>query len=376
MTLQDGNPWLASLVLAAAAGAAGLLLHAALGFLARRWSRAEGREFAGALLHHLARPAGLLLATLAARLALPLLPLPDAAVRVAGHILTLLLIGALAWLAVAVVDAVAEAVGRRYRIDVPDNLAARQVQTQIQILRRVAWIVVGVVSLSAALMTFPDIRRLGVSLFASAGVAGIVVGLAARPTLSNLVAGLQMAITQPIRLDDVVIVEGEWGRIEEIRLTYVVVRIWDERRLVVPTSYFLEKPFQNWTRTSAQLLGTAYLFADYTVPVDKVREELHRVLEASDLWDGRAWALQVTDATERTLQLRALMSASDAGRAWELRCHVRERLVDFLQAHHPQCLPRLRTDLDGARDGEAGGRSAGTPSFDVSHQIDGDTTLP
>jgi small-conductance mechanosensitive channel len=352
MLLRSWNPWLASLVLSAAAVAAGLAVHAALGFLARRWAREKGRELAESIVRHLARPAGLLLATLAARIALPLLPLPAPATDVVGHVLALLLIGALAWLAVAVVDAVAEGVRRRFRIDVPDNLAARQVQTQVQILRRVAWVVVGVVALSAALMTFPNIRRLGVSLFASAGVAGIVVGFAARPTLSNLVAGLQVAITQPIRIDDVVIVEGEWGRIEEIRLTYVVIRIWDERRLVVPTSYFLERPFQNWTRTSAELLGTVYLYADYSVPVEELRDELHRVLEATDLWDGRAWALQVTDASERTLQLRALMSAADAGHTWELRCHVREALVDFLQSRHPESLPRLRAEVgaDGGGD--------------------------
>jgi small-conductance mechanosensitive channel len=356
MSLASLNPWLSSLVLAAAAAVAGLLLRGALAALAHRWSGAAEREFAAALVRHLARPSGVLLATLGARVALPLLSLSSAGAGVARHLLALVLIASLAWLAAAVLDAVAEVVERRYRIDVPDNLAARQVQTQVQILRRVAWVVVGVVALSAALMTFPGIRRLGVSLFASAGVAGIVVGFAARPTLSNLVAGLQVAITQPIRIDDVVIVEGEWGRIEEIRLTYVVVRIWDERRLVVPTSYFLEQPFQNWTRTSAELLGTAYLYADYTVPVDELRAELHRVLDDTDLWDGPTWGLQVTDATERTLQLRAVMSAADAGRAWELRCHVREALVAFLQAHHPESLPRLRTELRGEAAGDGDDR--------------------
>jgi hypothetical protein len=198
------------------------------------------------------------------------------------------------------------------------------------------------------LMTFPAIRHIGITLFASAGVAGLVVGMAARSTLSNLFAGIQIALTEPIRIEDVVIVEGEWGWIEEIGTTYVVVRIWDLRRLVVPLSYFIEHPFQNWTRVTADLLGTVIVYADYTVPVEEVRAELHRILQASEMWDGKVWGLQVTDATEHTLQLRALMSAADSSIAWDLRCHVREKLVAFLQERHPHSLPRVRAELDKA----------------------------
>jgi hypothetical protein len=169
--------------------------------------------------------------------------------------------------------------------------------------------------------------------------------MAARPALSNLIAGLQLAMTQPIRIDDVVIVENEWGWIEEIRSTFVVVRIWDLRRLVVPLSYFLEHPFQNWTRTTSDILGTVFLYADYSVPVGAVREELHRVLQTSDLWDRKVWGLQVTDASEHTVELRALMSATTSGRAWDLRCYVREAMLDFLQREHPQSLPRVRAEL-------------------------------
>jgi hypothetical protein len=194
-------------------------------------------------------------------------------------------------------------------------------------------------------MTFPSIRRLGVTMFASAGIAGLVVGLAARPMLTNIIAGLQIAFTQPIRIDDVVIVEGEYGRVEEIRTTYVVVRAWDQRRLVLPLSYFIERPFQNWTRVTADIYGTVYLYADYTLPVEEVRKELLRILESSGLWDRKAWGLQVTDATERTLQLRALLSAADSSTAWDLRCHVRERLVAFIADNYPQCLPAARTEI-------------------------------
>ena len=173
--------------------------------------------------------------------------------------------------------------------------------------------------------------------------------MAARPTLSNLLAGVQIALTEPIRMDDVVIVEGEWGRIEEIGTTYIVVRIWDLRRLVVPLSYFIDHPFQNWTRTSADLLGTVYVYADYNVPVEEVRQELHRILKTSELWDGKTWGLQVTDATDHVLQLRALISAPDSGTAWDLRCHVRERLISYLQERHPSSLPRFRGDVRQAQ---------------------------
>jgi hypothetical protein len=213
-------------------------------------------------------------------------------------------------------------------------------------LRRSIVTLIIIVALGIMLMTFPGIRQIGAGLFASAGLAGLLVGLAARTTITNLLAGIQIALTEPIRLEDVVIVEGEWGTIEEIGSTYVVVRIWDMRRLVVPLSYFIEKPFQNWTRVTADLLGTVFVYADYTASVEEVRQELHRVLQATDLWDGKVWGLQVTNATEHTVEMRALMSASDSSKAWDLRCYVREKLIGFLQSH-PQNLPRTRANISG-----------------------------
>jgi hypothetical protein len=195
------------------------------------------------------------------------------------------------------------------------------------------------------LVTFPSIREIGTSLLASAGLAGLVVGLAARPTLANLLAGLQIALTEPIRLDDVVIVEGEWGKVEEITTTYVVVRIWDLRRLIVPLSQFIEKPFQNWTRQTADLLGTVFVYTDYSVSVDAVRQKLLEILQLSGMWDGKVWGLQVTNATDHTMELRALMSAPDSSRAWDLRCHVREKLIEHLQNRYPQSLPQTRVHL-------------------------------
>jgi len=202
-----------------------------------------------------------------------------------------------------------------------------------------------IVTASVILMMFEQLRVIGVSLLASAGIAGLILGFSAQKVLSNLFAGIQIAITQPIRLDDVVIVENEWGWIEEITLTYVVVKIWDLRRLIIPISYFIEKPFQNWTRISADILGTVYIYGDYTIPVAKLREELTRILQSTDLWDGKVDGLQVTNAKEYTLELRALMSAKDSPKAWDLRCLVREKLVAFVQENYPQCLPKFRTEL-------------------------------
>jgi small-conductance mechanosensitive channel len=250
-----------------------------------------------------------------------------------------------AWLIVSLTRVLEDVLAERYRLDVADNLQARHVHTQMRVLRRVFLVVLGVITLSLMLMTFPTARQLGTTLFASAGVAGIVIGMAARPTVANLIAGVQIALTQPIRIDDVVIVENEWGRIEEITTTYVVVRIWDLRRLVLPLSYFIEHPFQNWTRVTADILGTVFLYTDYRIPVENVRAELHRILESSGMWDGKVWGLQVTNATEHTVELRALMSAPDASQAWDLRCHVREGLIEFVQRTYPDSLPRVRAEM-------------------------------
>jgi small-conductance mechanosensitive channel len=236
-------------------------------------------------------------------------------------------------------------VGSKYRVDVRDNLSARRIHTQARVLRQSVTVLVVIVAASAMLMTFPQVRQLGASLLASAGLAGIVVGFASRPVLQNLIAGVQIAITQPIRVDDVLIVDGEWCRVEEITSTYVVMRIWDQRRLIVPLNFFIENTFQNWTRTSAEILGTVFLWVDYTVPVEEIRQELHRLLQETELWDKRAWGLQVTDATERTVQIRALMSSADASAAWDLRCMVREKLIEFIQQRYPGALPRVRADF-------------------------------
>lgn len=227
-----------------------------------------------------------------------------------------------------------------------DDFSSRGVRTQVTVLHRVANAVILVVGGALVLLQFPGVRSIGMSMLASAGVAGVVIGLAAQRSIGNLLAGIQLSFTQPMRIGDTVIVENEWGWIEEITLTYVIVKIWDLRRLVVPISYFLEKPFQNWTRSSSEILGTVYLYADYKIDVEALRAELVKILEPErgKLWNGKAQGVQVTDATDRSVQIRALMSSDDAGKSWDLRCLVREKLLTFLKANQPQALPRVRAE--------------------------------
>lgn len=268
---------------------------------------------------------------------------PELGVLRHGLSLTVIALGC--QLIVSLLWGIEEHIKNKHRVDVPDNYAARRVHTQVTVLRRSAVTFVIVVGLALALMTFPRVRQLGASLLASAGLVGLVIGLAARPIVENLIAGVQIALTQPINIDDVVIIEGEWGWIEEIRATYVVVRIWDQRRLIVPFSKFIQEPFQNWTRRTAELLGAVTLYADYTLPVQAVREELERIVQGCDKWDGRVCNLQVVDATEQTIQLRALVSAASSPAAWDLRVEVREKLIAYLQREHPHCLPRTRLEI-------------------------------
>lgn len=256
------------------------------------------------------------------------------------------LTGCFIWLLVRAVAAGEQAILRDHPMEVADNLEARRIQTQTRVLSRVLMGTIILVGVSLILLTFPMVRQIGTALLASAGIIGLVAGIAAKPVFGNLIAGLQIALTQPIRLDDVVIVEGEWGRVEEINSSYVVVRIWDARRMVVPLTWFIEHPFQNWTRRSADLLGTAFLWLDYTAPIPAIRAELERICKGEALWDGQVCVTQVTETSEHTLQVRLLVSARNSGDAFDLRCIVRERMLDFLAREHPQALPRTRAELN------------------------------
>lgn len=283
--------------------------------------------------------------------ALPVIGLSQEYAAVLAKGSSILLIGTVAWISFQAVHLGEKAVLTRYDITAADNLQARKVYTQVHVLSKTLYVIISIFTVASILMLFEEVRRFGTSLLASAGVIGIIVGFAAQRTIANLFAGFQLAMTQPIRLDDVVIVEGEWGRVEEITLTYVVIHIWDDRRLIVPLSHFIEKPFQNWTRVSADLLGSIFLWVDYTLPLAEVRKATQHIVEASALWDKRFWNVQVTDTTERTMQIRVLATAADSGKAWDLRCEIREKLIDFIQQKYPQHLPRIRADFESALNG-------------------------
>ena len=279
--------------------------------------------------------------------------LGEQASKSVNHIITLLIIFCVTWLLIKTINLTREIILRQYDMDEKDNLKARKVYTQFRVLERIIIFLLILIATALALMTFDGIKRIGISLFASAGVAGIIIGFAAQKLLGSILAGFQIALTQPIRIEDVVIVENEWGWIEEITLTYVVVRIWDKRRLIVPTTYFIEKPFQNWTRVSADILGTVFIYTDYQVPVEEIRKEFTRILESSDLWDGKVNVVQVTNATEKTVEIRALMSTADSPAGWDLRVLVREKLISFLQENYPGSLPKMRVEMTPSPGGES-----------------------
>ncbi|ARQ02045.1 mechanosensitive ion channel family protein [Pseudorhodoplanes sinuspersici] len=261
-----------------------------------------------------------------------------------GRIFQVGFIVMIGWLAIVGANLLADIYLLRFRIDTEDNLLARKHVTQVRILKGAVQMLIIVITAASGLMTFEVVRQFGVSLFASAGIAGIVVGFAARPLLSSLIAGMQIAMTQPIRIDDAVVVENEWGWIEEIKATYVVIKLWDWRRMVVPLSYFMEKPFQNWTRETASLIGTVYVNVDYTVPVEEVRQEAYRIARESKLWDRNVINLQVTDAKSNTIELRILASGRNSPEVFDLRCEIREKIIDYLQREHPDALPRARQE--------------------------------
>jgi len=353
--LGENNVYVPDLVIALLAVVGGYLLHLIVGRAVRHIDERNDWQVDESFYKRLRRLTRWFLPTLALLLIIPalstILPEQDSLMK---RLLIIVVLFGIVHLIVVVLSGVEQHIQKQHPVDVADNYLARRLHTRVTVLKRTIITFAVVIALALALMTIPRVRELGASLLASAGLAGLVVGLAARPMLENLIAGVQIALTQPIKIDDVVIVAGEWGWIEEIGTTYVVVRIWDQRRLVVPFSKFLQEPFQNWTRKTAQLLGTVFIHADYTVPVQAVREELRRICEGTELWDERVCVLQVTDAKERTLELRALVSAINSPIAWDLRVHVREKLIEFLQREHPDCLPRTRIDLprETKHDGE------------------------
>ena len=345
--------YLQVLIYLALATAGSLLLGLLLRFLVykavRYWERRSDLVVLESAIEHLHRPLGWFIPLLILYLVLPLTPLDALMSPLAYHrlikVAQVAMLLALGWLLLRTLNVLQDLVYAQYTLATDNNFTARKVRTQMQFIKKLAGVVVVIVIFSVILMSFDRVRQFGAGLLTSAGVAGIIVGFAAQRSIANLLAGFQIAFTQPIRIDDVVIAEGEWGRIEEITLTYVVVRIWDKRRLILPITYFIDKPFQNWTRVSADILGTVYLYVDYTLPIEPLREELQRLLKDSQLWDGEVGIVQVTDSKELTLELRVLVSTRTSSDAWDLRCFLRENLVGFIQQHYPESLPHTRALL-------------------------------
>lgn len=337
--------WMVGPGLIAAALIVALILHSLVVAIVRALISPQ-RVFLRSLLSRTKGPTRLGLIVLALAAATRLAPFDPATNTILSQALAIAFIVLLGWAALIAIDVASGRYLQRFHVESEDNLLARKHVTQVRILKGSVDTLAIVVTIAFALMTFEPIRQYGVSLFASAGVAGIVAGLAARPVLSNLIAGVQIAMTQPIRIEDAVVVEGEFGWVEEITSTYVVLRLWDLRRLIVPLSYFMEKPFQNWTRQTSQLIGTVFLYVDYSAPIERIREKLNEIVKSSKLWDGQVVSLQVTDSKASTIELRALVSARGSGPTSDLRCEVREKLIAFLQEEHPGALPRQRTMVE------------------------------
>jgi len=336
--------WIASLIIFAIFVVLGAVLHRLVFRLLKRTTENAGLLWRS-LVGRTEQPVRLAVFAAAMAFASSVAPLTNYQTDIVRHILVLVLIGLLAWTARIALHIWMTIYLRKFELNASDNLMARKHVTQSRILQRVANVLIIMVAFSWAMMTFEPVRQYGVSLLASAGAAGIVAGLALQPVLKNIFAGIQLAITQPIRIDDALLVEGEWGKVEEITSTYVVVKIWDWRRLVLPLSYFIENPFQNWTRETASLIGTVTIFLDFTIPVAKLREKAQEIAKASPLWDGDVFAVQVVDFHEATMEIRILVSARNSPDAFDLRCEVRENLITFIQDEYPETLPKTRALL-------------------------------
>lgn len=336
--------WAVSIIVILLAMMIGVLIHRILYRILKRLV-ASASLFWRSLVSRTERPARLAICTALVSFSIELAPLNPEPRRLLQHIVVIIFIVLIAWMIRTGKHIWLTVYLRRFKLDSEDNLLARKHVTQTRILERVADIGIVALAIAAALMTFSPVRQYGVSILASAGAASIVVGLALQPVLKNLFAGIQLAITQPIRIDDALLVEGEWGNVEEITSTYVVLKIWDWRRMILPLSYFIEKPFQNWTRESASLIGTVMIYLDYGIPVQAIREEVEEIAKASKLWDGNVVNVAVTDFRERTMEVRILVSAMNSGRAFDLRCEVREKLIAFIQKNYPNALPQTRIEM-------------------------------
>jgi small-conductance mechanosensitive channel len=332
----------------------GLIAHYVLYSIVRSLGRHRETPVYSSLDRHTGSAARWFIVFLAVNFSLPLLQVKQPELRpaldVARSVVAPLIIITLSWFLIKLVNVLEDTIYHHYELEKGD-LKARRINTQFQLLKRIIIITIIVFAIGSILMTFDRIRQLGATILASAGIIGIIVGVAAQRSVANLLAGIQIALTEPIRLGDSVVVESEFGVIEEITLTYVVVKIWDNRRMVLPIMYFIEKPFQNWTREPTNLLGTVFLYTDYTIPVEAIRAEFLRLVNASPFWDGVTASLQVTNLTGETVEIRAVMSAGVSGKLWDFRCEIREKLVEFVQRNYPESLPKFRAEIKEKAEG-------------------------
>ena len=337
-------PWAVSLIILISAVAVAWLIHAAILASLRRLFQGR-RPWLRTILQATKNPTRLALLLVALAVALPTAPLEPATKSLLVRALALATICTFGWIALTVVHIAADFYLLKFRIDVDDNLLARKHITQVRVLRRAIDTLIVLLTLGFALMTFAAVRQYGISLFASAGAAGVIFGLAAQPVLSNMIAGIQIAVTQPIRLEDAVTVQNEYGWIEEINATYVVIRLWDLRRLIVPLNFFIQQPFYNWTRQAAANMGTVLLYLDYTAPIDRIREKANDIVAKSEQWSGKVVNVQVTNTSAQAIEVRVLLSADNAANTSNLCAEVREKLIGFLQREHPEALPRKRNEI-------------------------------
>jgi small-conductance mechanosensitive channel len=342
-------PWLWNICVVAAAMLLGFIIKVIITSLLHYYKNTADYSLFKSILVHLGPPLNHFVPLLTINLMISFMELTKPQEAIIARLVEILLILSFSNLLVNTIKIFEDYVYHAYDLNKADNLKERKIRTQVQFIRKVIVVMIVLITIAVILLSFDNVRKIGAGLLTGVGIGGIIIGIAAQKSLANFLAGFQIAFTQPIRIDDVLVVEGEWGRVEDITLTYVVLNIWDQRRLILPINYFIEKPFQNWTRSTSELLGTVFLYVDYTFPVDELRTELTRLLQNTELWDKRVGILQVTDAKERTMELRALVSAPNSSKAFDLRCYIRENLIKYIQGRLPDSLPKERWLLSGER---------------------------
>jgi small-conductance mechanosensitive channel len=352
--------WAWNLIIIISAVLLGLIIKVIIKTLLNFYKNRNDYSLFRSIVTHIGRPMNHFVPLLMLNLMLPLMDMLPKYYIPLSRCIEIALVVSFAVLLVSAIHVFEDYVYYAYDFNKEDNLEERKIRTQLQFIRKVVITLIVFITIAVILLSFENVRKIGAGLLTGVGIGGIIIGFAAQKSLANFLAGFQIAFTQPIRIDDVLVVEGEWGRVEDITLTYVVLNIWDQRRLILPINYFIEKPFQNWTRVSSEILGTVFIYLDYNTPVDELRTALDRLLENTPLWDKRVKVVQVTDATEKTIEIRVLVSARNSSQAFDLRCYLRENLIKYVQENHPESLPANRSLLinadQPARDTPGAGR--------------------